>query len=137
MMGDIRDSFKSYPLPSLHYCSLFGANKTGLNLYKIVKQSNMLSPAECLNPEAIESAKSYVYTLLRRNSITQTTLPFSSSYSTSKSLDTDAQLSNCLIEILLRMEEGERRAGEVGERWEGLNEELKEAIAKLVNQFPL
>jgi hypothetical protein len=92
----------------------------------------MLSPAECLNPEAIETAKSYVHTLLHRNSITQTTLPFSSTYSNSKSLDTDAQLSNCLIEILLRMEEGERKAGEIGERWEGLNEELKETKIKLV-----
>ena len=92
----------------------------------------MLSPAECLNPEAIESAKAYVHTLLHRNSITQTTLPFSSSYANSKSLDTDAQLANCLIEILLRMEESEKRVKEMGERWEVLNEELREMKGKLV-----
>lgn len=97
----------------------------------------MLSPAECLNPEAIESAKVYVSTLLRRNSIKQTFIPFSSSYTTSKSLDSDAQLSNCLIEILLRMEDSEKGAEEVRERVEGLSEELRETKAKLVKQSSL
>ena len=95
----------------------------------------MLSPQESSDPKALDSARSYLESLLSKARLDHYHLPLQrGDYGDSiAQMETDAQLINLLIKLLHGKEEQDRRLGDMEERVRRLMDEVRQGEGQVTN----